>query len=64
MKKRDSYLGRPGELHHKAKLTKEKVLKIRQQLEIGVPVRTLAKRFEVSETTIRDIKTCKTWSHI
>jgi hypothetical protein len=50
-----------GERHYLARLTEEAVRFIRS-CETGV--RSLARRFEVDPTTIRDVRTRKTWKHV
>lgn len=40
------------------------VLSIVEQLILGVPLVTLARRYNVSSTTIRDIRDRKTWRHL
>lgn len=49
---------RIGETHHRAKLTDEQVDRMRElHEEQGVGYRTLAKMFDVSKSTARDICT-------
>jgi hypothetical protein len=50
-----------GEKHHDAKLTTEQVREIRVSTESGV---TLAKRFNVTRSTISSIRRGKTWKTI
>ncbi len=50
-----------GEKNHSVKLTEEQVLEIRASKEL---LRILAKRYNMSITTIHEIKTRKTWKHI
>lgn len=50
-----------GEQHHRAKLTDAQVAAIRQQHRPGkVGYQTLARRYGVGESTIRDIITYRT----
>lgn len=52
---------RIGESHHRAKLTDEQVDQMRElHEEQGVGYRTLAKQFNVSKRTVRDIVQYKT----
>jgi hypothetical protein len=54
-----------GTDHPMVKLTEEKVLKIRQLHEQGAGgYKTIAKLFDVSSGTIKDIIKRKTWNHI
>jgi len=54
-----------GEAHHYAKLTDDKVRRIRRLREIyGWTIRVLAEEFEVGKTTIRDILDKHTWKHV
>lgn len=53
-----------GEKQPDAKLNKEKVILIKKLLSEGVVQNTIAKTFEVSPTTISDIKKGRKWSHI
>jgi hypothetical protein len=50
-----------GEEHYLAKLSEDAVRFIRS-CEIGV--RALARRFEVDPTTIRDVRSRRTWRHV
>lgn len=52
---------RIGESHHRAKLTDEQVDQMRElHEEQGIGYRTLAKQFNVSKRTVRDIVQYKT----
>jgi transposase len=52
---------RIGESHHRAKLTDEQVDQMRElHEEQGIGYRTLAKQFDVSKRTVRDIVHYKT----
>lgn len=52
---------RIGESHHRAKLTDEQVDEMRElHEEQGIGYRTLAKQFNVSKRTVRDIVQYKT----
>jgi hypothetical protein len=50
-----------GERHYLARLTEEAVRFI-CSCELGV--RALARHFEVDPTTIRDVRTRRTWKHV
>jgi len=50
-----------GEKNGKAKLTKENVLQIRNS---DLSCKELMKIFEISQATVSDIKTYKTWKHL
>ena len=64
-KGRDYHRGVPGEQHPRAKLTNEKVLKIRELYQIGFgSQRQLGRLFGVSQATIMNILTRKSWKHI
>lgn len=66
-KKIQQYNGRiatTGTSNPKAKLDEEKVRKIKQLLSEGVPHREIAKMFNVGKSTITNISTGKTWSHV
>jgi len=46
------------------KLTEEQVLEIRAALKCGVMQKVLAEEYHVTDRTISDIKTRRTWTHI
>lgn len=50
-----------GEAHPIAKLTRKKVAAIRRLRARGVPQRTVAKRFRVSQATVGNIAHRRTW---
>ncbi len=52
-----------GEVKH-LKLTSQKVIDIRRQLLEGKRVTSLARKFDVSSSTISNIKSRDTWKHI
>lgn len=47
-----------------AKLKRDDVVEIRDLLDSGVAPQTVAARYEVTETAIKDIQTGKTWSWV
>jgi hypothetical protein len=53
-----------GENHRLSKLTRENVLKIREDLDQGVLCHQLAKEYKVTWATIYNIKTRKNWKYI
>lgn len=53
-----------GEKHRSAKLRKEDVLEIREQANSGVPTRTIAERYGISERHAANIKAGKFWKHL
>lgn len=53
-----------GSKHHLAKLTEEKVLRIRQLLKDGHSGVEIARQFDVSIASISNIKLRKIWTHI
>jgi hypothetical protein len=54
-----------GERHSSAKITAADVLMIRQQAEAGWgSMARLARQFQVSESTIRQIRDRKSWRHV
>ena len=53
-----------GELHPKAKLSREEVLKIRELYKLGFSPRVIAKNFKVSTWNILEIIKRKTWKHL
>lgn len=53
-----------GELHPKAKLSREEVLKIRELYKLGFTPRIIAKNFQVSMWNIKEIVKRKTWKHL
>jgi hypothetical protein len=56
--------GRPGEQHHKAKLTEADVIEIRTRVAYGEKQVLLAKEYGVSCTQICNVASGKAWSHI
>jgi len=61
MMKRNRNYSRIGEKNGRVKLTEKQVMAIRTSDDIQM---VLAKRFNVSQITISNIKTRKTWKHI
>ena len=55
---------RPGEAHHKAKLTDADVIEIRRLRQSGSKLIELSNRFGVSMTMISYIARRKNWTHI
>jgi hypothetical protein len=53
---------RNGSKHHNAKLNEDIVLSIKQDIQNKVPM--LAKKYNVSPSTISDIKYGRTWNHV
>jgi len=53
-----------GASNPKAKLNDEKVKQISCQLDEGKTVKSIAKAFEISETTIFDIRSGRTWNRV
>lgn len=53
-----------GEQHHNAKLTKDKVLIIRNMINDGMTDRQIAECLDVASCTVRDIRHGKTWRHV
>jgi group I intron endonuclease len=53
-----------GSNHPLTSLTETMVIEIRRRLDNGEGVRALAREFDVSPTTISDIKNRKLWTHI
>jgi hypothetical protein len=53
-----------GSNHHKSKLTEEDVVEIKKRLEQGETQASLARYYGVSQPSIRDIKSGRSWSHI
>jgi hypothetical protein len=53
-----------GEKHPRAKLTTEEVLQIREMLVEGVPPSEIAEIFNISVSSIYDIKSGRSWSHV
>ena len=62
-RKRDGTLPQ-GEKHWKARLTESQVSYIKSRLRDNAKQITLAKLFEVTRTTISDIKYGRVWSHV
>jgi len=58
--------GKPadGEGHHSAKLTAEKVIRIREQRAAGLSERAIAESMQVSRTCISHIVHRRTWDHV
>ena len=56
--------GRIGEQHHTTTLTAEQVVTIRQRRADGETLQSLAKAFDMSYASIREIALRITWSHI
>ena len=62
---RHRYVVRKGERNGSAKLTEKEVRQIRQRYKRGgTTYKELGQKFDISNTTIRDIKTRRTWSHV
>jgi group I intron endonuclease len=59
-----SHLKESSRMERMYKLTEENVRTIKQLLHNNIELRAIANQFNVSTTTIRDIRTGKTWSHI
>jgi hypothetical protein len=56
---------RLGELHHKARLTVEKVLNMRHDYRIrGVTYMDLANKYDVGVGTVSAVLLHKTWRHV
>ena len=53
-----------GEHNHEAKLKAEQVITVCQLIEIGTPLKCIATLFNVSPSTISNIKQRKNWTHI
>ena len=53
-----------GEKHHKAKLTEDQVLAIRQASGTRGLIKYLAEKFNLEESAIRGIRSRKTWKHV
>lgn len=53
-----------GERNVKAKLTKEKILKIREMVSNGIAYSEIAKQFMVSDSLIGSIVSRKSWKHV
>lgn len=53
-----------GEMHHKAKLTQEKVKQLRQAKAAGESVKALAQQFGVSTVAAYNAVNRKTWRHV
>jgi len=53
-----------GESHPSNKLNNEQVVKIKLALECGMSSSALSKIFDVSKSTIKDIRNARTWSHL
>jgi hypothetical protein len=53
-----------GESHSTAKLRARDVIAIRSALAAGTPPRAIAQHFRVSTSTIHDIRSGKSWSHL
>lgn len=53
-----------GEKHGMSKLDRRKVLQIRFMHQDGESIAVLARRFGVSESTVRDVVKRRTWAHV
>ncbi len=53
-----------GAEHYKSKLTDDDVRLIRELKAEAIPIRQIAKKFEVSHHCIHQISTYKTWKHV
>lgn len=53
-----------GEAHHNHLLTEDQVIEIRQALKQGEFQRAIAERFGISQITVSNIKTEKTWRRV
>lgn len=53
-----------GENNPKAKLTETKVAEIKRKLKEGQKITSLSQEFNVSNSTIKSIKTGRTWSNV
>lgn len=53
-----------GEKSHKAKLTNHDARLIKELLNAGLMLKTIAEKFEVAAQTISDIKHGRTWTHV
>jgi len=61
----DIKMAHSGEAHHYAKLTDDKVRRIRRLRAVyGYTIKELAELFEVGKTTIRDVLARHTWKHV
>jgi hypothetical protein len=58
------YFSEQGGKNGNAKLTDKKATKIWKAISEGVPVRTLASRYDVGVSTIENIKYGRNWNHI
>lgn len=56
--------GKRGELHPGAKLSADDVERIRQLIKTGIWQKDIAAQFQVSPTTISNIKKGKGWNHV
>jgi DNA invertase Pin-like site-specific DNA recombinase len=55
---------RRGEAHYAARLTEKQVLDIREKLEGGAFLRTIAAEYNIGKTTVNNIKQRHTWAWI
>jgi DNA-binding NarL/FixJ family response regulator len=55
---------RKGSNNSFVKLNEEKVREIKRQLAQGETVRAIAERFNIGQSTVRDIRYGKTWGHV
>lgn len=55
---------RIGDDHHNARLTSDDVRLIRSLSAVGLGYPTLARKFCVGESTVRDVVTYRTWRHV
>lgn len=56
--------GHKGERHGQSKLNDKKIRNIRKLYSNGWPQRIIAEHYSVSQPTISDILTGKTWTHV
>jgi hypothetical protein len=62
--RRVPHLTQRGENNSQAKLTQGQVEEIRKELEKGTPQVDIAKKYDITTPTIRDIKTGRHWNYI
>lgn len=53
-----------GERHHNAKLTKEKVIELRNRYADGESIRSLSRSFKLDRATVKASATRKTWRQV
>lgn len=63
-KGRHIYITKHGAQNGNSKLTDEQVIQIREQARSGEKIRDLARKFNVSETTVSHIVNRKKWKHL